>query len=205
MGRKSSFGSCLIPGPTNGVSLMNPARCGQSDCALSVKSRHRSSASPSARTRTEGAAKLPEITMRGSGPGSWLSRSVSLSNERVCIPSGVGDHRQRSCDGCASSSKAPLVRDCRTAHRIPNGAAGTPGWRHEEGRDVEICSGIDRMGCSDLLRYQVDGAAGAFLYAESTALAVVIVKAIAVTICNLTDRVVRADAEAVVALEAIPA
>jgi hypothetical protein len=61
------------------------------------------------------------------------------------------------------------------------------------------------MGCSDLLRYQVDGAAGAFLYAESTALAVVIVKAIAVTICNLTDRVVRADAEAVVALEAIPA
>ena len=63
---------------------------------------------------------------------------------------------------------------------------------------------IARVG-SDLLGYQIDGAAGAFLYAESTALAVVIVKAIAVTICNLADCVVRAHAEAVVALEAIAA
>ena len=58
---------------------------------------------------------------------------------------------------------------------------------------------------SILLGYQVNGAAGAFLYAESAALAVVIVKAIAMAICNFEDRVVRTHAEAVVALEAIAA
>lgn len=63
---------------------------------------------------------------------------------------------------------------------------------------------IARVG-SDLLGYQVDGAAGAFLYAESAALAIVIIKAIPVTISNFKDRVVGAHAEAVVALEAIAA
>ena len=58
---------------------------------------------------------------------------------------------------------------------------------------------------SDLLRYHVDRPARAFLDAQPTALAVVIVEAVTVAVRHLLDGVIRTDAEAIVASEAVTA